>query len=308
MTSIVIVDSGVADAHNLIAGLNGDVRIVKLDAGQDGIRQIADALDGLCDLESIHILSHGNAGTLYLGNTALSNANLGEYSAELEKIGLALTPGGDLMLYGCEVAKGASGRLFIETLADIAGANVAAASSKIGALESGPYWELDQTVGTIEARIPFDRLSLAKYVHTLALIQGNSGNNKLVGGSGNDTLIGGGGNDILTGGAGNDTFVVDFGSDTITDLSTGDVLNVEYGATANAIVSKAGFIATADTYNNGTANLLSAGFTVDLSQANTANWWNGWFGYSVTNTGGSATFTGSSFADTLIGGYGNDTI
>lgn len=60
-------------------------------------------------------------------------------------------------------------------------------------------------------------------------LRGNSGNNILVGGAGNDTLIGGSGNDTLTGGSGNDLFYFsteDTGTDTITDLASGDVIEI----------------------------------------------------------------------------------
>ncbi len=60
-------------------------------------------------------------------------------------------------------------------------------------------------------------------------LRGNSGNNSLTGGAGDDTLIGGSGNDTLTGGTGNDLFYFsteDTGSDTITDLASGDVIEI----------------------------------------------------------------------------------
>ncbi len=60
-------------------------------------------------------------------------------------------------------------------------------------------------------------------------LRGNSGPNVLSGGGGNDTLVGGDGNDTLTGGSGNDVFYLsttDAGTDTITDLASGDVIEV----------------------------------------------------------------------------------
>ncbi len=134
-------------------------------------------------------------------------------------------------------------------------------------------------------------------------LTGGAGNDTLSGGAGNDTLSGGAGNDNLTGGAGADTFNVTSGTDTITDLGVGgsDVLVVSSGAIATTTVGAA-FTATVATANNGTATLSSAAFNVDLSLAT------GTKGYSVTNTGGAATFVGSSFNDTLTGGTGADTL
>ena len=133
------------------------------------------------------------------------------------------------------------------------------------------------------------------------VLSGGAGNDTLSGGDGNDTLTGGDGNDSLTGGAGNDTFTVDAGTDTVADLSIGDALVVNVGATATTTVTAA-FTATAATSNAGTANLSSAGFAVNLALATGTN------GYAVTNTGAAAAFVGSNNADSLIGGTGADSL
>ncbi|MEI6215578.1 MAG: Ig-like domain-containing protein [Desulfuromonadales bacterium] len=70
-------------------------------------------------------------------------------------------------------------------------------------------------------------------------LKGNSGNNVLTGGAGDDTLTGGSGSDKLTGGLGNDVFYIstsDTGTDTITDLSSGDVIEVCGGFTFSGSV------------------------------------------------------------------------
>ncbi|MEI6028621.1 MAG: Ig-like domain-containing protein, partial [Betaproteobacteria bacterium] len=126
--------------------------------------------------------------------------------------------------------------------------------------------------------------------------------NRLIGGSGNDTLIGGAGNDTLTGGAGADSFRADVGTDTITDLSGSDGLAVAAGAAAIVTVT-ADWTAAANTSNDGTASITTAGFAVDLDVAGGANGW------SVTNTSATgAALTGSAKTDTLTGGTGNDSL
>ena len=133
-------------------------------------------------------------------------------------------------------------------------------------------------------------------------LTGGTGNDTLVGGLGNDTLTGGAGNDTLTGGAGVDTFTVGSGTDTITDLGNGqDILKVSASAIANATVTTA-WTATSSTTNSGTANISTSGLVVNLTAITT-----GANGYKVTNTGVATTLTGSSLADTLISGLGNDT-
>ena len=126
-------------------------------------------------------------------------------------------------------------------------------------------------------------------------------NDFLIGAAGLDTISGGLGNNTLSGGVGADTFIV-MGSDSITDLGVGqDVLTVSLGGVANATIA-AGWTATVGTVNNGTANLLSAGFNVNLAQVTT-----GTVGFTVKDaTATAVTFNGSALNDTLIGNGLND--
>jgi Ca2+-binding RTX toxin-like protein len=142
-------------------------------------------------------------------------------------------------------------------------------------------------------------------------IVGTAQNHTLQGTAGYDTLDGRGGDEKLSGWTGLDTFWVSSGHDTITDFnlintkprqaSGSEILQVSAGATADATL-KAAWSATADSFNHGTANILSAGLAVDLSAVTQGQGWN------LTNTGSAATFTGSQFNDVLTGGAGKDTL
>ena len=107
----------------------------------------------------------------------------------------------------------------------------------------------------------------------------------------------------LTGGKGIDTFNVT-GTDTITDLGSGgaDILKVATGGVANATINTA-WKATLATINNGTTNLTTLGFAVNLSAVT-----KGTSGYKITDTGGATKLTGSALGDLIIGGIGNDTL
>ena len=142
------------------------------------------------------------------------------------------------------------------------------------------------------------------------ILLGLAGNDVLLGYSGKDTLNGGVGNDFLTGlwgddsligGVGIDTFNITAGTDSVSDLGFGgsDIFVVSSGATANISVAKA-WIATNDSINNGTTNITTKGFGINLSAIESGT------GFTVTNTGNASTINGSKLADTLIGGAGND--
>jgi hypothetical protein len=131
--SLVVVDQGVEDWRTLTADLATDAKLVVLDPARDGVTAIADAVAPLHELAAIHIVSHGNAGEVRLGAVRLSAASLDRYTDALARIGGALSDGGDILLYGCDVARGEQGRAFVERLADITGADVAAATHPVGA-------------------------------------------------------------------------------------------------------------------------------------------------------------------------------
>ena len=107
----------------------------------------------------------------------------------------------------------------------------------------------------------------------------------------------------LTGGKGIDIFNVT-GIDTITDLGKGgaDILTIAKGGIANSTINTA-WIASADTINNGTANITTAGLAVNLSAVT-----KGTSGYKIIDTGSATKLTGSALGDLILGGSGNDTL
>ena len=136
-------------------------------------------------------------------------------------------------------------------------------------------------------------------------LTGGTGVDIISGGAGDDTLTGGGVT-IPTGGAGNDTFNVDSGVDSISDLTTGDILVVSSGATANATFA-ANFVATNASTNAGTANLTAAagGKTIDMSLAGGSN------GFNIISGSGGDTLKGGGNADTFTiasSGEGNSDV
>lgn len=140
---------------------------------------------------------------------------------------------------------------------------------------------------------------------------GSPFNDDITGSNLGDTLDGAAGDDDLSGGDGDDTFLVTAGSDTIDDLTgeaddanpltdeENDVLVVSAGATVTA-TSPTGFVATAATINNGTANLV--GDAIDVSAAGGAN------GFNVTGTAADSALIGSARADVIVGGDGVDSV
>ncbi|TXI41162.1 MAG: DUF4347 domain-containing protein [Nitrosomonas sp.] len=148
--NIFFVDSRVADYQRLIAALPADSKAFLLNPNQDGIEQMRMILSNYSELDSVQVISHGTQGALYLGNIVLTRSNIDQYRSELGEIGSRLTADGDLLLYGCDVAQGEIGRQFIDRLAQLTGADVAASEDLTGNAALGGNWELESRIGLIE--------------------------------------------------------------------------------------------------------------------------------------------------------------
>jgi|CXWL01.1.fsa_nt_gi hypothetical protein len=199
---IIFIDLHVRDYQDLVAQLPHDSDVILLDADQDGVMQIVNALHGRTGLDTVDIISHGIPGAVLLGSGELNNDNLADYAAQLIQIGTHLNDGGDILLYGCNVAQGKAGQRFIEKLSQLTGANIAASTNLTGAAEMGGDWVLGAQIGAIESRAM--RLS---YNGVLANFTGTAGNDTLIGSSGDDTLTGGQGDDVLVGSDGTDVAI-----------------------------------------------------------------------------------------------------
>jgi hypothetical protein len=176
LMSLVLVDSTVQDYQVLVGNLRADV--VVLDAQQDGVAQITQALaalrsrypKGRSPIQSLHILSHGDAGKLYLGNTELSAANLEQYQSQIQSWSTALTADANILLYGCEVAAGAAGQAFVQTLSELTQAEVAASANLTGSAALGGDWELEFATGEIHTPIAFADEAIEAYEFVLATL------------------------------------------------------------------------------------------------------------------------------------------
>ncbi|WP_301555214.1 DUF4347 domain-containing protein [Planktothrix agardhii] len=164
---VIFVDSSVQDYQSLID--NADTaQIVILDNISSGIEQITNALANQKNIESVQILSHGSEGSLKLGTDVLNGNDIENFNTQLKQWGNALTENGDILLYGCDVAAGETGKNFVERLSEITGADVAASNDLTGNQALGGDWDLEIVTGKIEATVPFNQEAMADYDYTLA--------------------------------------------------------------------------------------------------------------------------------------------
>lgn len=142
VSEVLFVDPSVDDIETITGGLRPGVKAIMLDRASPPARQIAHSLDGLRGLDAVHVIAHGAPGRVKFAAGDWSVATLADDSADLAAIGRALDADGELRLWSCDVAAGAAGAAFIAGLAQSSGADVAAATRRIGAAAKGGSWEL----------------------------------------------------------------------------------------------------------------------------------------------------------------------
>ena len=151
---LVIVDPTVENIEQLLNDLLGsrsdsdfDVRI--LSAEIDGVEQLTDlfASSDASSYSTVHLLTHGQDGSLRIGNTNFNQERLADSAHEISTWGAALTTDADFLLYGCDVASTDSGQEFLRSLSALTGADVAGSSDTTGASTLGGDWDLEFRVG-----------------------------------------------------------------------------------------------------------------------------------------------------------------
>jgi Domain of unknown function (DUF4347)/Domain of unknown function (DUF4082) len=160
--TIAFVDPNVDDVDAIAAGLKADIKIL-LDPTKDGIKQITDILGSYKNLTGIEIISHGNIAELQLGNSSLDSGSLAQYSQDLQHWKSSLASGADILLYGCNVAKGDTGKTFVRDLSNLTGADVAASTDLTGNSAKSGDWKLEYATGSIETATPFTESLMDTY-------------------------------------------------------------------------------------------------------------------------------------------------
>ncbi|MFN5954198.1 MAG: DUF4347 domain-containing protein, partial [Dolichospermum sp.] len=137
-TTIVFIDASLSDYHTLQAGIIEGVKTVIISPEQNGIEQISQILQQHPHITTIHILSHGAPGCLYLGNSQLNLTNIHNYTQQLQQ-----WQPQNILLYGCNVASGDAGAEFIHKLHQITKATISASTTKTGNAALGGNWQLE---------------------------------------------------------------------------------------------------------------------------------------------------------------------
>ena len=166
---LVILDQGVPESHLFYKDLAIGAQIREINSEEDGIAQLFDILKQYENLDSLHIVSHADAGMLYLGNSRVTTEKLSEILQSRKALTNVLNPGADLFFYGCNLAKGERNFIPLERLARNTGLNIAASTDLTGNEQFGGDWDFEYQSSAVTGKIPFDIEVLAKYQYVLVV-------------------------------------------------------------------------------------------------------------------------------------------
>ena len=150
--SIVFVDDSIDLFAASLRGIQAGTKLVRLSAQRDGLADVTYELARHKNLDSVHFFVHGAAGRMKLGATELSFANLERYKSNVRSWSKSFGRDADLLIYGCNVGKGAIGSEFVSRLSDFSGTDVAASTDFTGNKRQGGNWILESLVGNIETQ------------------------------------------------------------------------------------------------------------------------------------------------------------
>ncbi len=166
---IAFVDTCVVGYQTLVddllsqAGSGRSIDVVLIDGHSSGIDQITAALKNHGPVDAIHIFSEGNDGSLQLGDTRLNALTLAQNQASIAAWGQALNAGGDLLIYGCDLAASAAGQSLVNSLSALTHAAVAASIDATGNAALRGNWVLEYQTGAIHVPVAIDAAGQAAF-------------------------------------------------------------------------------------------------------------------------------------------------
>ncbi|MCT8861369.1 DUF4347 domain-containing protein, partial [Shewanella xiamenensis] len=178
---LTVIDPGVDDWEVIADAVRaGDILVLRQDAPP--LQQIIDKLKAMGQIKVLNIISHGNDGEIYLTDEKVSLANLQSHQQELKELGSLLAADGQMLLFGCDLAKSEMGKAFVEKLADLTGADVAGSvnvtGSGLSASNIESDWELEFFTGESSPSVAqtFNTKRLLAYTNVLQTVYTFSGN------------------------------------------------------------------------------------------------------------------------------------
>jgi len=213
--NLVFIDSSLPDAASLLDDVknkqsdNSIWEVVWIEPDSNGVSKITETLSGLTDINSIHILTHGDDTGFQLGTVKLDAGSFSQYDSDFSQWGHSLAAGADLLIYGCDLASSEDGRHLLSQIADTTGSDVAASIDTTGHESLGANWDLEFKSGDIETALALSDAAQENWIGSLPVTTITSGIELNTDGGNNAFLVANDGGALL-GGLSSFTFETSF--------------------------------------------------------------------------------------------------
>ncbi|WP_430458216.1 Ig-like domain-containing protein [Rheinheimera sp.] len=165
---LVIIDAAVPDKHQFYRAVKPGVAIVEISSSAAGLTQLKAILANYKNLAALHIVSHAQAGQLQLGNSSISAETLKTEVEMFAALNGAVREGGDLLLYGCDLAATEAGEALLDIVQHHTHLDIAASNDLTGNLAQAADWDLEIQRGNIETELAFSEKALKDFSGVLA--------------------------------------------------------------------------------------------------------------------------------------------
>lgn len=148
LRTLVVIDDAVEDFQTLVKVLLPSSDVIILQPNSKEVEQITLNLNKYTGLKSLHIISNGSPGCLYLGKSHLSLFALNSYASQLKTWSVP-----NILLYGCNVAAGSVGKQFIQRLHLLTSSNIGASIWDEKDTVKGVCLQLNYFIGEINSNL-----------------------------------------------------------------------------------------------------------------------------------------------------------
>ncbi|MCB1471263.1 MAG: DUF4347 domain-containing protein, partial [Rhizobiaceae bacterium] len=154
---IVFVDAEVDGAEQLVDSLRAhfgeNAELVLIDQQSHVLDKVSETLSHHRNVSAVHFITHGTDGAIKFGGNWITGDELRAQEELVRQWRASLSADADILFYGCDLAESEEGRLFLEQVADLTGADVAASDDLTGHSHLGGDWELEYSLGSIDGSI-----------------------------------------------------------------------------------------------------------------------------------------------------------
>ncbi|HWQ30384.1 MAG TPA: DUF4347 domain-containing protein, partial [Negativicutes bacterium] len=166
--TLTVIDTSVDGWETLRDGVKSG-EILLLEGNEAPIDSILSKLEAMGEIDCLNIISHGDGGRLGFENGTIDSEVLEANRESWKRLSHYLGKDGDIQLFGCNIAKGEEGKKFIEKMAQITGADVAASINPTGAEKQGGNWKLEAVTGEVAGNLPFTKQAISQFSYLLPL-------------------------------------------------------------------------------------------------------------------------------------------